>query len=79
MIFTEYKEGVEYFCDYTFRNMALLRQGWARYLYKRYDNKEILDKDTMTVYLYGSGFISNYKCWYLYGEMWETVTRVRNE
>ena len=79
IIFTEYKEGIEYFCDYAFGNAVLLHQGQAHCPYKRCDNKEILDRDTMTVHLYRSEFMSNYKHWYLYGEMWKTVARVRNE
>ena len=29
LIFAEYKEGVEYFYDFAFKNTALLYQGWA--------------------------------------------------
>ena len=79
MISTKYKKGVEYFCDYTFENTTLLYQGWARCLCKRCGNREMLDWDIMTIHLYRSRFIPNYKHWYLHREMGETVARVRNE
>ena len=79
MIFTEYKEGVEYFCDYTFENTVLLHQGWARYPCKRCGNREIFDRDTITIYLYRSGFMSNYKHWCLHGETQEIIAKIRNE
>ena len=67
-IFTEYGEDVKYFCDYVFENMVLLHQGGARCPCKRCDNREILDRDTMTVHLYKSRFLPNYKHWYLHGK-----------
>ena len=59
---------VSYFYDYAFENVALLVQKWTHYPYKKYVNKEILDRDTIVVHLYRSGFMPNYKHWYLHGE-----------
>ena len=59
-ISTEY-EGVEYLCDYAFQNTVLLYQGRTYCLYKRCGNREILDRNIMTVHLYKSRFMSNYK------------------
>ena len=39
----------------------------------------MFDRDTIIVYLYKSRFISNYKYWYLYGETWDKVARIRSE
>ena len=58
VISTKYKKGVEYFYGYAFRNMAHLHQGQARCPYKRCDNREMVDRNTMTVYLYRSRFMS---------------------
>ena len=78
-ISTEYKEGIEYFYDLIFENEALLHQGQACCLYNRYDNREIFDRDIITIHLYKSGFMPDYKYWYLHGETWEKVARVRTE
>ena len=68
-IFVEYREGVEYFYDFIFKNAALLHKGWTRCPCNRCCNREIVNRDTITVHLYKSGFMSNYKHWYLYGDM----------
>ena len=57
----EYREGVKYFCDFAFENVALLYQRWARCPCNRCSNKEIFDRDTIIVYLYKNGLIPNYK------------------
>ena len=79
MISDEYREGVEYFCDFVFGNATLLRDGRARCPCNRCGNREMLDRNTITVHLYKNGFMSNYKQWYLHGEMWENAATVRNE
>ena len=61
VIFTKYKEGVEYFCDYIFENVVFLYQDWARCPCKRCGNRKMLGRDTMAVYLYRSRFMPNYK------------------
>ena len=60
-ISTEYREGVEYFYDFIFENMALLHQRWAHCPWNRYGNRKIFDRDTITVHLYKSEFMPNYK------------------
>ena len=76
VISTEYSEGVEYFYDYTFGNTTVLHQEWACCPYKRCGNRKMLDRHTMTVHLYRSGFIPKYKHCYLHREI---VARVRSE
>ena len=61
MISAEYREGIEYFYDFTFENVAFLHQGWAHCPYNRCNNRKILNRDIITVYLYKSRFIPNYK------------------
>ena len=41
VIFIEYKEGVKNFCDYAFKNIALLVEGQTRCPYNRCVNKEM--------------------------------------
>ena len=77
VISVEYKS-VKSFCDYAFGNAALLVEGWVHCLCKRCVNKKILDRDTIIIYLYRSRFMPNYKYWYLHGEIWETIARVRS-
>ena len=49
-IFIEYKEGVEYFCDFIFKNAALLHQSRAHCPCNRYGNREIFDRDIINIY-----------------------------
>ena len=51
-IFIEYREGVEYFYDFIFENMVLLYQRWACCPCNICGNREIFDRDTITIYLY---------------------------
>ena len=61
VIFAEYRKGADYFCDFAFGNTALLHQARACSSCNRYGNREIFDRDTITIHLYQSGFIPNYK------------------
>ena len=61
VISAKYKEGAEYFCDFIFKNVALLHQGWIHCPCNRCDNREIFDRDIISVHLYKSRFMPNYK------------------
>ena len=73
----EYKESVKNFCDYAFRNTALLVEGWACCPCNRCFNRKMHYRDTIIAYLYKSRFMQNNKPWYAHGETWEIVTLVR--
>ena len=69
MISSEYRKGVEYFCDFAFGNAALLHQRRDRCPCNRCGNREIFERDTITVHLYQNEFLPNYKYWYPHGEI----------
>ena len=57
----EYKKGVKNFCDYAFRNTALLVEGWAHCPCNRCVNRKMHYRDTIIAHLYKSRFMQNYK------------------